>query len=329
MVFGGGSVELNDLHLNKNFDKPWSVKPFDIQLNHVDLTKILDQPYFEKIRPSIQNAGYISGMLQFDQSHKIRINSLLENVSFYFSNRSIRVNQVFESFNMRLIYDFENLDLVFNDFILNGQKILGFIKYQNSKDNHRQLLTADIKGSLFTKETIKLFTGDSYETPLQLTFSTDFQNRISGKALIELFRIQNFEAYGLVLDYKKNLMTSEENINFKSAKVLIDRDQQSQDASEKYIMNQLFDLNIFEQRKLLIHSFIGHVDKSKYKFTQFDFGAISSSDPSEFKKTPFTDIKFTGTLDSKSNIDSQLSVKNKKTVVFKINGTYDQLNISK
>jgi len=325
ILFGHGSAEMSDLVIKKDYNQEWRVKPFDIQLNHVDLTKFLAHSYFDQIRPSIENAGQISGLVQFDQDHRFKMNSLLENVSFYFSNQGVRVTQVFDRFNMKLNYDFDKLDLIFNDFILNDEKISGQIKYQSQLSKPFRSLAVELKGPLLSADTMKLFTGESYRTPIELTLSTDFTSRIQCRAQIQELKIQNMTARQLKLDYEKNIATQAENIQLNSPSLRFDYVE-----NRKSILNQFFDLKILDKNKFDAQMLRVNLEKNQSRINFEINSALYMEDATLKKMNFYSDVKYDGVIDNQMNIESQLflKLKNKKNMNYKLNGFYDRLELS-
>lgn len=237
ILVGGGAAEINDVNIFGKIDDKAQVKPFDIQLSHIELTKILSNKAFDNIRPSIQNAGYISGLIQFSGADQFKVKSLIEKTSFVFSNRGERVPQVFDSFNLHANIDPQKISLNVNEFILDSQKIQGSLKYSHNYQSGDKSLVVDLEGHLLKPETVKLFTGNPGNPSIKLLFTTDLKNNLKGNAAIDKLSIHQFEVTKFNLDYEKNLLLKSEIYNLKTAALVMT----VSDKPQANHMNVLFD----------------------------------------------------------------------------------------
>ena len=319
LYFGNGVIEVNDIHLNSSEGR-WSLKPFDVAISRIDLTKVIDHPYFSKIKSSIQNTGYLSGMLQYDQNGRVKLNALLEKVSFYFSNRSIRLSQTFDRFNLKLIADNEKIDFSADDFIYNGHKILGHIHYLQKKQQQSQLLTADLKGEILSQDVVKLFTGLSYQPEMSINFQTDLKTKFTGKGNLSRFDIENVSMKEVAVDYVKDLEKEKENILIKSQSIQI-----TQSADEDYVLNQFFKPDIFSNPKIDLQA--ARIEISKFKTIEVKFKA--DADIVNESKSKIDKFKMNGEIDNKLNLSGDFGLKSsgKKGSLYNFSGPYDQLNI--
>lgn len=319
VYFGNGTVEVNDIHLSSN-DGHWSLKPFDVAISRIDLTKVIDHPYFSKIKSSIQNTGFLSGMLQYDQNGRVKLNALLEKVSFYFSNRGIRLSQTFDRLNLKLIADSDKIDFSADDFIYNGHKILGHIHYLQKKQQSSQLLTADLKGEILSPDVIKLFTGMSYQPDMNINFQTDLKTKFTGKGTLSRFEIENLAMKDVAVDYVKDIEKGKENILIKSQSLQI-----TQSLDEDYVLNQLFKPDVFSNSTIDLQS--TRIEVLKYKTIEVKFKA--DADLVNASKSKVDKFKLSGTIDDKLNLSGDFGVKSsgKKSSFYNFSGPYDQLNI--
>lgn len=221
IVVGGGVAEINDIFVIGKSDEKAQIKPFDVQLSHIELTKILSHSTFDSIRPSIQNAGYISGLVQFMDVNNFKVKSLIEKTSFVFSNKGQRVPQVFDSFNLHASLDPQKISLNVNDFILDSQKIHGFLKYSHQTESGDKSLSVDLEGHLLKPDTVKLFTGKASDPEIRLLFATDLKNNLKGSAQIDKISINQFDITKLNLDYEKNLLLKSELYNVKTGSLTV------------------------------------------------------------------------------------------------------------
>ncbi|AZZ36673.1 hypothetical protein CIK05_07690 [Bdellovibrio sp. qaytius] len=237
IILGGGIAEINDIFVIGKADEKAQVKPFDVQLSHIELTKILSHRVFDNIRPSIQNAGYISGLIQFMDVNQFKVKSLIEKTSFVFSNKGERVPQIFDSFNLHASVDPQKINLNINDFILDSQKIHGTLKYSHQTETGDKSLSVDLEGHLLKPDTVKLFTGKASDPEIKLLFTSDLKNNLKGTASIDKISINQFDITKLALEYEKNLLLKSEFYNVKTGGLTVavsDRAQSSQ-------LNVLFD----------------------------------------------------------------------------------------
>ena len=221
ILLGGGVAEINDIFVIGKSDEKAQVKPFDVQLSHIELTKILSHSTFDSIRPSIQNAGYMSGLIQFMDVNNFKVKSLIEKTSFVFSNKGQRVPQVFDSFNLHASVDPQKITLNVNDFILDSQKIHGFLKYSHQAESGDKSLSVDLEGHLLKPDTVKLFTGTAGDPEIRLLFTTDLKNNLKGTAQIDKLSINQFDVTKLNLEYEKNLLLKSEFYNAKTGNLTI------------------------------------------------------------------------------------------------------------
>lgn len=217
ILVGGGVAEINDIYVVGKMDEKAQIKPFDIQLSHIELTKILSHKTFDNIRPSIQNAGYISGLVQFSGVDQFKVKSLIEKTSFVFSNKGERVSQVFDSFNFHATIDPQKIAINVNEFILDSHKINGSLKYSHNYETNDKALAVDLEGHLLKPDTVKLFTGKSSDPEIKLLFTTDLKNNLKGTASINQLSIHQFDFAKFHLDYERNLLLKNEIYNLKTA----------------------------------------------------------------------------------------------------------------
>ncbi|MFN3697464.1 MAG: hypothetical protein ACK4VO_08485 [Pseudobdellovibrio sp.] len=320
ILFGGGSLDVNDIHLTSSSGSGWVLKPFDVEISRVDLTKIVEHPYFARVKSSVQNAGFLSGLLQFDAHRRFKLNALLEKGSFYFSNKGLRLNQTFDRFNLKLIADQQKLDLTADDFIYNGKKILGRIHYSQNKINTAQLLTADLKGEILSQDIVKLFTGQSYQPIMSLSFQTDLKTKLFGKGSLNRFDMENMSMNDVTIDYNKDLSQQKEEILIKAQTVKI-----THMPDEEYFLNQFFKPSIFTDSVLDMQSARIEIEKNKNIDVQFK----ADAEVKNLAKIKIDRIKLNGVIDDKLFIRGSLGLKslNKKNSTFSFSGVYDQLNI--
>lgn len=240
ILVGGGIAEINDIYVSGTMDEKAQVKPFDVQLSHIELTKILLHKTFDNIRPSIQNAGYISGLIQFTGVERFKVKSLIEKTSFVFSNKGERVSQVIDSFNFHASIDPHKLGLSINEFILDSQKIQGAVKYSHQYESDDKTLSVDLEGRLLKPETVKLFTGTAAEPQIKLLFTTDLKNNLKGSANIDKFTIHQFELSKFYLDYEKNLLLKNEIYNLKAAGLTVSTSDNPQTSHLNILFEQIF-----------------------------------------------------------------------------------------
>ncbi len=237
ILVGGGVAEINDIYVLGKMDEKAQIRPFDVQLSHIELTKILSHSTFDNIRPSIQNAGYISGLIQFTHANQFKVKSLIEKTSFVFSNKGERVPQVFDSFNLHASVDPQKITLNINDFILDTNKIHGFLKYSHQTTSGDKSLSVDLEGRLLKPDTVKLFTGRAGEPEIRLLFTTDLKNQLKGTASIDKISIQQFDVTKLNLEYDKNLLLKSEFYNVRTGSLTVAVSENSQTSH----LNVLFD----------------------------------------------------------------------------------------
>jgi hypothetical protein len=206
ILLGGGVAEINDIFVIGKADEKAQIKPFDVQLSHIELTKILSHSTFDSIRPSIQNAGYISGLIQFMDVNQFKVKSLIEKTSFVFSNKGERVPQVFDSFNLHASVDPQKISLNIN----------GAVKYSYQTEAGDKSLAVDLEGHLLKPATVKLFTGTASDPEIRLQFTSDLKNNLKGTAQLDQITINQFEITKLNLDYEKNLLLKSELYNVKT-----------------------------------------------------------------------------------------------------------------
>lgn len=221
ILLGGGVAEINDIFVIGKADEKAQIKPFDVQLSHIELTKILSHSTFDSIRPSIQNAGYISGLIQFMDVNHFKVKSLIEKTGFLFSNKGQRVQQVFESFNLHASVDPQKISLNINDFILDSQKIYGYVKYSHQTQTGDKNLSVDLEGQLLKPDTVKLFTGTASNPDIRLIFTTDLKNNLKGRAQLDQITINQFDIKKLNLDYEKDLLLKSEFYNVKTGSLTV------------------------------------------------------------------------------------------------------------
>jgi len=239
ILVGGGVAEINDIYVLGKMDEKAQVKPFDVQLSHIELTKILSHPTFDNIRPSIQNAGYISGLIQFTDVNQFKVKSLIEKTSFVFSNKGERVPQVFDSFNLHASVDPQKITLSINDFILDSQKIHGYLKYSYQSASGDKSLSVDLAGHLLKPDTVKLFTGKASDPEIRLLFTTDLKNQLKGTASIDKISIQQFDVTKLNLEYDKNLLLKSEFYNVKTGNLTVAVSENSQTSHLNVMFEQI------------------------------------------------------------------------------------------
>lgn len=239
ILVGGGVAEINDIYVLGKMDEKAQIKPFDVQLSHIELTKILSHPTFDNIRPSIQNAGYISGLIQFTDVNQFKVKSLIEKTSFVFSNKGERVPQVFDSFNLHASVDPQKITLNINDFILDSQKIHGFLKYSHQSASGDKSLAVDLEGHLLKPATVKLFTGKTSDPEIRLLFTTDLKNQLKGTASIDKISIQQFDVTKLNLEYDKNLLLKSEFYNVKTGNLTVAASENSQTSQLNVMFDQI------------------------------------------------------------------------------------------
>lgn len=240
ILLGGGAAEINDINIFGIIDDKAQVKPFDVQLSHIELTKILSNKAFDQIRPSIQNAGFISGLVQFTSVDQFKVKSLIEKTGFVFSNKGERVPQIFESFNLHATVDPQKLSLNINEFILDSQKIQGSVKYSHSYQSGEKSLNVDLQGHLLKPETVKLFTGMLGKPEIKLQFASDLKNHLKGSASIDQLNIHQFEMTNFQLDYERDLLLKNEVYNLKTTAFSIIQSEQKSTDHLNVLFDQLF-----------------------------------------------------------------------------------------
>lgn len=240
ILVGGGVAEINDIFVVGKMDEKAQVKPFDVQLSHIELTKILSHKAFDNIRPSIQNAGYMSGLVQFTGVDQFKVKSLIEKTSFVFSNKGERVSQVFDSFNFHATIDPQKIGLNVNEFILDSQKIKGALKYTHNYESDNKALSVDLEGHLLKPDTVKLFTGTPSDPEIKLLFTTDLKNNLKGTASIDKLSIHEFEFTKFNLDYEKNLLLKSEIYNLKTAGLTLKESNKAQTSHLNVLFDQIF-----------------------------------------------------------------------------------------
>lgn len=240
ILVGGGVAEINDIFIVGKMDEKAQVKPFDVQLSHIELTKILSHKTFDNIRPSIQNAGYMSGLVQFTGVDQFKVKSLIEKTSFVFSNKGERVSQVFDSFNFHATIDPQKISLNVNEFILDTQKIKGALKYTHNYASNDKALSVDLEGHLLKPDTVKLFTGTPSDPEIKLLFATDLKNNLKGTASIDKLSIHEFEFTKFNLDYEKNLLLKSEIYNLKTAGLTLKESNKAQTSHLNVLFDQIF-----------------------------------------------------------------------------------------
>ena len=239
ILVGGGVAEINDIYVLGKMDEKAQIRPFDVQLSHIELTKILSHSTFHNIRPSIQNAGYISGLVQFTDVNHFKVKSLIEKTSFLFSNKGERVPQIFDSFNLHASVDPQKITLNINDFILDTRKIHGFLKYSHQTASGDKSLSVDLEGRLLTPETVKLFTGKASDPEIRLLFTTDLKNQLKGRASINKISIQQFDVTKLNLEYDKNLLLKSEFYNVRTGNLTVAVSENSQTSQLNVMFEQI------------------------------------------------------------------------------------------
>lgn len=240
ILVGGGVAEINDIYVVGKMDEKAQVKPFDVQLSHIELTKILSHKAFDNIRPSIQNAGYMSGLVQFTGVDQFKVKSLIEKTSFVFSNKGERVSQVFDSFNFHASIDPQKIGLNVNEFILDSQKIKGALKYTHNYESNDKALSVDLEGHLLKPDTVKLFTGTPSDPEIKLLFTTDLKNNLKGTASIDKLSIHEFEFTKFNLDYEKNLLLKSEIYNLKTAGLTLKESDKAQTSHLNVLFDHIF-----------------------------------------------------------------------------------------
>lgn len=237
ILIGGGVAEINDIFIEGKSDEKAQIKPFDVQLSNIELTKLISVSLFDSIRPSIQNAGYISGLIQFMDLDHFKVKSLIEKTSFVFSNKGQRVSQIIDSFNLHASVDPQKMSLNISDFILDSQKIHGFFKYAQQIDSGVKSLSVNLSGRLLKADTVKLFTGTASNPEIKLLFTTDLKNNLKGTANIDKVSFHQFDITKLTLDYEKNLLLKSELYNVKTGNLTL----AVSDRSEENQLNVLFE----------------------------------------------------------------------------------------
>lgn len=320
VYFGGGTVDANEIHLSAGENFRLQLKPFDAEISRVDLTKLSEHSYFSKIKSSVQRAGSLSGLLQYDQNGRIRLNALLEDVSFYFSNKGVRLSQTFDRFNLKLILDNEKNDLIANDFIYNGHKILGQVHYLMKKKQELQTLSADLEGEILNHDVVKLFTGLSYQPFMSLNFQTDFKSKLTGKGTLSQFNIDNVNMEDVFVDYSKDLVAENESFIIKAKTLKV-----SHSDDEDYILNQFFGPNLIDDSVLNFQSVKIDVVKNKMALIKFK----ADADLKNEKNIQLEKFKLNGLLDGKLKLigDFEFKSGSKKISTYSFSGDYDQLNI--
>lgn len=309
ILLGGGVAEINDIYVLGKMDEKAQIRPFDVQLSHIELTKILSHSTFDNIRPSIQNAGYISGLVQFTDVNQFKVKSLIEKTSFVFSNKGERVPQVFDSFNLHASVDPQKITLNINDFILDSQKIHGFLKYSHQSASGDKSLSVDLEGHLLKPDTVKLFTGKASDPEIRLLFTTDLKNNLKGTANIDKISIHQFDVTKLNLEYDKNLLLKSEFYNVKTGNLTVAASENSK-ASQ---LNVMFD-------QILPNPSVNFT-QSKLTIQKDGLGKLSFSLKGDQKGK--TDLNITGEyVPSQSNLTAKGNFKGQN---FTLSGALDKL----
>lgn len=311
VIVGGGAAEINEINIFGKIDNKAQVKPFDVQLSHIDLTKILSNKVFDNIRPSIQSAGYISGLVQFAGADQFKVKTLIEKTSFVFSNRGERVPQIFDSFNLHASIDPQKMTFNFNEFILDSQKIQGSLKYSHNYQTDDKSLAVDLEGHLLKPETVKLFTGNAGNPNIKLQFTTDLKNNLKGSAAIDKLNIHQFELTKFSLDYEKNLLLKNEIYNLKTSALTM----MMSDRAESNHMNVLFDHIISKPAVTFA--------QSKMNMQKDGLGKINFTIRADQKNKP--ELNLTGEFNPTG---SMLTAKgNYKNQGFTLSGPMDKLQV--
>lgn len=309
ILLGGGVAEINDIFVLGKMDEKALIKPFDVQLSHIELTKILSHGLFDNIRPSIQNAGYISGLIQFTDVNHFKVKTLIEKTSFVFSNKGERVPQIFDSFNLHASVDPLKISLNINDFILDSQKIHGALKYSHQTQSGDKSLSVDLEGRLLKPDTVKLFTGRASDPEIRLLFTTDLKNNLKGTASIDKISIHQFEATKLNLEYEKNLLLKSEFYNVKTGSLTV---AQSEMSSTNH-------LNVLFEQVLPKPSV--NFTQSKLTIQKDGLGKLNFNLKGEQKGK--TDLNITGEyVPSQTNLSAKGNFKNQ---TFTLSGSLDKL----
>ncbi|MFN3453922.1 MAG: hypothetical protein ACK41T_03105 [Pseudobdellovibrio sp.] len=327
VVIGDGAADFSEILLNIDRNKV-DFKPFDIQLLHIDLSRFLTLNYFDQIRSSVENAGFISGLVQMSSLKEFKIKALIEKMSFVFSNKGQRVSQTFDSFNFFTTAHNSKISVTLNDFILDSEKIKGLIDYQmlSASEQNQQKLKVDISGYLLRPETVQLFTGLLYKPTISLNFVTDLKTYLNGTADINDLLFDQVALLNTHLDYDYDLRNSKENYKFKSEQISFKYNESSNSAK----LNGFFDQDIFSKPEITYNNF--RMDMSRVARDKATFNIKAENVNRESKSK--TELTVTGSHDGMILVDTVLNL---KTMIhtkvntsrnFRLTGDYKNLSLT-
>lgn len=268
MLIGGGLAEIAEVYIFGQSDQKAKVKPFDIQLSNIDLTKILDHPSFKNLKPSIQSAGYLSGLIQFLNFQQIRIKSLIEKTSFVFSNKGKRLYQTFDSFNFYAQFDQRKIQLSFNDFVLDSEKIAGEFKYSHDQQSGDKNLLIDIKGQFLKPETAELFTGRLQAPVIKFYLTSDLNQSLSGQMNFANLSYYQLNLSKLNIKYDKNLKNNIEKLILKSDLASLDFIDNQTDQPFGFLFS-----NLFSKPNVMFQAVTLNLEKTKSTVLDFKLNA--------------------------------------------------------
>lgn len=312
VLIGNGVAEVNDIHVFGQADRKAQIRPFDVQLSHIELTKVLSHSAFDNIRPSIQHAGFISGLIQFSDVNQFKVKSLIEDTSFVFSNKGQRVSQTFDSFNFFANIDSEKINLNINDFILDSQKIKGSFKYVQNTQNQDKNVTVDLQGHLLKPDTVKLFTGIAQDIEVKIFLNTDLKNNLKGNVSIDKLSIHQFDLNKVNLDYEKNLLLKREIYSVKTAGMVLKYSNDDKDNQ----LNMMFDQFLSKPQIMF--------GPTRVNIQKDGLGKVAVIFKSEPKNR--TELNFAGDITSEKNIEIKGNLKTSgKSQNFILSGVFDKL----
>lgn len=139
-------------------DNKLKVDPFTVLIDRLPLDQFKNFPQFKNDLNSFDDLGDITGDVKFTHSKNWKLNGILLNTSFIFSNRGTRELQKIDSVHVSSSQQGEQLDLKLTEFKVNDQLVNGQLDADFNERNHSLTAKMNLQGQLLNPKIWKQLT---------------------------------------------------------------------------------------------------------------------------------------------------------------------------
>ncbi|MFZ3229141.1 MAG: hypothetical protein WA160_02965 [Pseudobdellovibrio sp.] len=134
------------------------VKPFNADIQRLDVNKLVNLEQTKSISQSIENFGEISGKLKYKKTDQISLEGAWSGLEFIFANRGYREIQKLDAFDINLKLDENNILAKLDHFIVNQKEIIGKSELSYNLESANAQCSADFDGIILNEKVWSLLT---------------------------------------------------------------------------------------------------------------------------------------------------------------------------